>query len=257
MLSNLIKCGAIGVIDSGIGGLNILNALLKNFNNYNYLYYGDNKNAPYGNKLHRELKRLVSFGIGELVENNAKIIVVACNTLSTAVAEYVKAISPVPVVFTLPINNYDKEKYKAPCLISTPVTANSDFVKKNFCDFTVVPLPFLAGEIERYVLTPKKISVDKDLNAIPENTDYLFLGCTHYIYIKKVIERLTGIKVNDNRQNVLRSVANYLPSINVREVKGKPTVYFLGNSADYNFTVFHNCFVAHNHRKVTFIPKIL
>lgn len=253
-MNNLLKYGFVGVMDSGIGGLNVLKTIAVNNPKLNLIYYGDNTNAPYGNKSLYELKKLALKGIGRLLDNNAKIIVVACNTLSTTMLDYIKAISPVPVIPTLPINTVNTNIYKSPSLIATPNTINSNYVKLNFKNFNLVPLPFLAGEIERYILSPNKISVEKDLNALPDNTDYLYLGCTHYIFIKDRIKSALNICVEDNSNEVYKLLTQNLANAGVKNVKGKGLITFVGESNKYNYNVFKNVVYPKCFHKIILIP---
>ena len=234
-----LKYGAVGVMDSGIGGLTVLNKLCKVNPKLNFIYYGDNQNAPYGNKSLRELKRLSLAGIDALVGNGAKIIVVACNTLSTTVLDYIKAVSPVPIIETLPSNKIDKNEFKSPTLIATPNTILSQYVKDNFNNFSLVPLPFLAGEIERFIFYPNKISIEKDLNALPVDVDYLYLGCTHYIFLKDRISAiLPSVTIADNLNDVASLLTSVLLKTSIKAVVGKRQIRFVGSSRDYNYTVF-------------------
>ncbi len=253
-MNNLLKFGSVGVMDSGIGGLTILNAISASYPKLNLIYYGDNKNAPYGNKPLRELKRLAINGVEHLVENGAKLIVVACNTLSTNLIEYIKAVSPVPVVPTLPINEINESKYAVPTLIATPNTINSNYVKTEFKNFSLVPLPFLAGEIERFIFSPQKISLEKDLTALPDNADYLYLGCTHYIFLKPKIEEILNIKVCDNAHSVCELVKEALTKTNVKDMKGKAYINFVGDSRNYNYQVFKSVLYKRNSHKFIHTP---
>ena len=92
----------IGVMDSGVGGLSVLKRLVEVMPNQAFLYFGDNQNAPYGNKSKRELLRLVTSNIIYLLSYNVKAIVVACNTLSMGLMTEIKEFSPVPVFFVFP-----------------------------------------------------------------------------------------------------------------------------------------------------------
>ncbi len=248
-MNNLLKYGSIGVMDSGIGGLTILGAIANAFPKLNLVYYGDNLNAPYGNKSLRELKMLATRGIERLVTNGARIIVVACNTLSTTVLDYLKAISPVPVIPTVPIFNYDKKLYKCPTLIATPNTIFSPYVQENFKSFNLVPLPFLAGEIERWIFNPKRISVEKDLTAVPEATDYLYLGCTHYIFVKDRISAFLNVGVFDNALSVVSALKEALTKASVKNMPYKPYINFVGEGRDYNLNVFKKVLFKKNTHK--------
>ncbi len=73
----------IGLFDSGIGGLTVLKALIRDLPNYTYVYYGDNANAPYGEKSPEEIYDLTIKGIEFLFAKNCSLVVLACNTAST------------------------------------------------------------------------------------------------------------------------------------------------------------------------------
>ena len=70
----------VGVFDSGIGGLTVLSACRRIFPSPEYLYYGDNPNAPYGAKSEAEILRLVRGAVGKLCEEGVDAVVLACNT---------------------------------------------------------------------------------------------------------------------------------------------------------------------------------
>ena len=82
-----MKNNPIGVIDSGVGGLSIFKEIVKILPNESFIYIGDSKNCPYGNKSLAEIyslsKRLVEF----LLKKKAKIIVIACNTITVSCLE--------------------------------------------------------------------------------------------------------------------------------------------------------------------------
>lgn len=240
MYSKFEKTKSIGFMDSGIGGLNILRQAVKMLPKENFIYFGDNNNAPYGNRDVSTLKYLALKGLNKLLDNNVKVIVIACNTLSTQVLDYIKGISPVPIIPTLPIPLNDLSKYKCPTIICTPNTSISNYVKENFKSYNVVPLPFLAGEIERYIFSPNKISVNVDLKALPNNVDYLYLGCTHYLYIKNRIIDALNITVEDNLLSVCNSLVNFLEINSLKSRQGKANVEFIGECKNYNQKVFKN-----------------
>ena len=88
-----MKNGYIAVFDSGIGGISLLNALVDAMPYERFLYFGDNDNAPYGNKNKAELLRLAINGVELLKGYEIKGLVLACNTLSTScikeISEYI------------------------------------------------------------------------------------------------------------------------------------------------------------------------
>ena len=80
----------IGVFDSGIGGLTVLKRLIDKYPNNEYIYYGDTKNIPYGDKSIEELKVLASNIVEFLISKNVDMIVIACGTVSSNLSDYLK-----------------------------------------------------------------------------------------------------------------------------------------------------------------------
>ncbi|MGL4998455.1 MAG: glutamate racemase, partial [Cetobacterium sp.] len=69
----------IGVFDSGVGGITVLKEIIENLPNENIIYFGDNKNAPYGEKTKNEIEELC-IDVGDFLESNdCKAILIACN----------------------------------------------------------------------------------------------------------------------------------------------------------------------------------
>lgn len=73
----------IGIIDSGIGGITILKEIIKTLPKQKYIYYSDSINNPYGDKNYNELFNIVEKNVSFLIEKGCKVIVLACNTIST------------------------------------------------------------------------------------------------------------------------------------------------------------------------------
>lgn len=81
----------IGFFDSGVGGVSVLHEARRLMPNENFLFYGDNANAPYGPRPLEEIRQLSERGIGRLLERGVKAIVIACNTVTSAYAEILRS----------------------------------------------------------------------------------------------------------------------------------------------------------------------
>ena len=90
----------IGFLDSGIGGITVLNKALKLMPGENYIFYSDSQNNPYGDKSDAEIKSLCRRTVDYFVnERKCKAVVLACNTASAKAAKYLRAQFPsVPIV---------------------------------------------------------------------------------------------------------------------------------------------------------------
>lgn len=228
----------IGIYDSGIGGLNVLFKAKSILPNENYIYLGDNNNAPYGNKSIQELKALANKNIEILCKLNVKAICVACNTLSTSIYEYIKDISPVPIIPTLPINVSTRKDTAT--LIATPNTIKSEYVKRNFEKVFKLPLPFLAGEIERNIFSPSKINILHDMRGLNYGCDLIILGCTHYSFVKNSIKNVTGVKVVDTLDHTANLIEETLLKNDLINKNGGK-ITFIGEFKEYNLKVFKTC----------------
>jgi glutamate racemase len=89
---------AIGVFDSGVGGLTVLQALRRRLPEEDYLYLGDTARLPYGSKSATTVQRYAVNAAAHLVGDGVKLLVVACNTASSYALDQVQAASPAPVV---------------------------------------------------------------------------------------------------------------------------------------------------------------
>ena len=93
------KTQKIGIFDSGLGGTTVLKEMIKSLPNEDYIYYGDNGNFPYGSgKTKNELQKLTERILDFFVKNNCKLVIVACNTASTAAIDYLREKFSLPII---------------------------------------------------------------------------------------------------------------------------------------------------------------
>ena len=88
----------IGVFDSGLGGLSVWREIIKILPNESIWYYADSGNCPYGNRSKEELLALSIKIVECLLKKQCKLIVVACNTATSAAIDYLRANYKVPFV---------------------------------------------------------------------------------------------------------------------------------------------------------------
>ena len=189
----------IGVFDSGIGGLTVLEELVKELPQCNFIFYGDQKNNPYGEKSDEELLKITSEIVDYLNEKDCKVIVIACNTATTRcrnrlIEKYPDNvfIGTVPAVKVACDNNF-----KNTLVLATPATIESErlhqIVDENIREdqnIYLVPCHGLADAIEHNDV--EKIErILSEISAEYQNKeiDSIVLGCTHYPFIKDRIAR--------------------------------------------------------------------
>ena len=113
-----MKKRIIGVFDSGVGGLSVLEEIKKVNPNEEYVYLKDTENFPYGEKKKEEIIKLTRNNIKKLIEKNAKLIVIACGTATSQALETVKNEFEIPdniiPVCLLPLGYKDINCPKSP-----------------------------------------------------------------------------------------------------------------------------------------------
>lgn len=233
----------IGVFDSGSGGLTILRALVRELPEYSYVYLGDTKNAPYGEKGTDEIIELTKQGVDSLFSKGATLVVLACNTASAvALRELQQSWMPVhhsdkkllgivvPTIeqvtgadwsHTSPITTPISEERLTIGVLATPITVASNAypneIHKRNASVQVVQqsCPGLAGAIERK--DAKEIShlmslyVGELIEKAPTMQSVL-LGCTHYELVADQISQQLGGSVRLYHQPgiVAKSLKEYL-----------------------------------------------
>jgi len=235
----------IGILDSGIGGLTIWREIERLLSNESILYIGDHVYQPYSGKsvrvIRQRVKRLITF----LLERQAKLIVVACNTATVAgIDVYRRWFPTVPIIGVVPVvkTAVSITKTKHVAVISTPYTASSSYQKwliqsfANGCTVVNIGVPDLAAIIEQGKTGGREDAIlHRYLDPITKkNIDVIALGCTHYPFIKETIQTVVGkgVAVIDSGGAVARHTARILDANKLRAGEGKPyTVFYTTGDA--------------------------
>ncbi len=187
----------IGVFDSGVGGRSVANAIRKALPEHELLYAQDRKNVPYGTKAPDVLFALVLPILEDLVKKDCEVIVVACNTVTTTIIEDLRKMLPVPLIgiepMVKPAVKLTRTGVVAVC--ATPTTLASpryNELKKKYADGVQVIEP----DCSRWAEMIEKDQIDRVLikdvieECIQRNADVIVMGCTHYHWIEKIVERI-------------------------------------------------------------------
>ena len=241
----ITKNSPIGVLDSGVGGLTTVKELQLLLPKENIIYFGDNKNVPYGNKSQEEIIKLTRRMIEFLITQNVKVIAIACNTISTIIdfisADYdVKIIKVIDPVVDNIKNTLKKEKVG---LIATNFTVNSGYYDKMLGDTKVygkgsAELAAIvdSGNIDRSeVKEIVKTHIDNILER--ESVDTVILGCTHYPIVKDIFEECyPGINFINPAFQHAYAIKDYLEEKGwIKEEENKTfKVYTTGDMDKYN-----------------------
>lgn len=211
----------IGIFDSGVGGLTVLKEIQNIVPSSHIVYYGDNGNAPYGDKTEIEIKELC-LKIGEfLYENEVDIIVIACNTATAASIKALKNKFPIPVIGVIEPGiraALEVTKNKNIGVILTPASAKMGAYKNVFD--TVAPKTISLTEKGCKLICPMIENGWEDhygsyltdeiiklyIEQVSPEIDTLILGCTHY----PIVERNIAKYFKKNIVNPANETANEL-----------------------------------------------
>ncbi len=222
-------------IDSGIGGLSTLAECMKNLK-FNYIYYADNKNCPYGNHSASEILRYLS----EIIENFSKTyslaaVVIACNTATAAAIDQLrKKFNNLLIIGTEPaIALAKKQGFSNVFALTTPLTKQTLrynlLVKKSKLNVSSLAIKNLVPDIETWVLGPSFSSrcrllfhAATALNAA-KNSDCIVLGCTHYVFFKPFLKQLSTLPLLDGNSGIAHNLTTKINNLNLKTPK-KTTV---------------------------------
>lgn len=191
----------IGIFDSGIGGLNVLKELISIYPNNHYIYYGDTKNVPYGNKNKEELLSLSCHIIHFFEEKEVDLIIIACGTVSSNCYKDLLKETNIKIIdiITPTINYINNSCFKNIGLIGTTKTIESNIFQENIKNKNILfkETPSYVPIIENGDILNKKEEIINELNIFNNKIDCLILGCTHYPLLSNVISNYLNVSLID------------------------------------------------------------
>jgi len=254
----------IGFFDSGVGGTSIWKEVHQLLPNEHTIYLADSKNAPYGEKTKEEIIQFSIKNTELLLNENAKIIVVACNTATTNAIAFLREKYTVPFIGIEPAIKPAGlvTKTKKIGILATQGTLNSELFEKTSATIDVsIKILEQVGEglvnlIEEGEINSEEMNMllKKYLNPMmKENIDALVLGCTHYPYLIPQIKKIIGnsVEIIDSGSAVAKQTKNILDNFGLLNttVKHKTTHQFYTNK---NANVLSKLL---NNRKLEIIEK--
>lgn len=248
--NNERKNRPIGFMDSGVGGLSVLKEAIRILPNEDFIYYGDSKNAPYGNKTKEDIKMLTFAAVEHLMEKDIKALVVACNTATSAAIRALRLkYSDIPIIGIEPA-----VKPAVVCnqggriiVMATSTTIKQPKFKKLIDTYKdeaeIVPLAceglmeFVEyGNFDSNILNGY---LQKNLwPLVKENTDSIVLGCTHYPFLIPQIKEFLGnrnIMLIDGSKGTSSQLKRKLKEEGLLRAKGHVGEVIIENSSDDPF----------------------
>lgn len=245
----------VGLFDSGVGGLSVLRELRAQAPAARLLYFADSAHVPYGSRPLAEV-RAFSFAIADfLIGHGAQALVVACNTASAAALHPLRARVNVPVVGMEPAVKPAVEQSHSGvvAVLATPATFQGALfasVVERFAHGVEViaqVCPGLVEQIEAGALeTPQTEALLRGWiePLLARGIDALVLGCTHYPFVRPLIERIcgTGVRVIDPSAAVARQAMRVLAlqgaaAGNGAASEGTTTYFTSGDAAQFRLAL--------------------
>lgn len=233
----------IGIFDSGIGGLTVARAIRRQLPNESIIYFGDTAHHPYGDKSEAAIQAYSVKIADLLLKKGCKVIVIACNSASSAayelLTEYVRKdahiLNVIDPMVELVVNHYAGKHIG---LIGTKRTVQSNIyatkieeAKKNIT-LKSMATPLLAPMIEEGFFNNQishEIITQYLSDPHLQDIDALILACTHYPLIKQEInDHYEGrIPILDSSEVVARALAHFLKDNNLKSNQLEPESHFL------------------------------
>lgn len=240
---------AIGILDSGVGGLTIWREIVKELPNESTVYLADSKNCPYGERSEDDIYRLAKRLIEFLIDKKVKLIVLACNTITVFCIDKLRIDFPdIPIVGTVPAVKIAAQhsRNKKIGILSTESTAKSKYqknlIKKFAKDCFVINkgdselVPYIEkGDTKSEGL--KKILRDTLKEFLEKHVDTIALGCSHFPFLRVEIGEVMGqkVKILDSGKAIARQVKRVLTNNNSLTLSNRPShrFYTTGNAKEF------------------------
>lgn len=206
----------IGVFDSGAGGITVLAELIRHLPGEKFIYLADSANAPYGTKGCECVRNLSLNAARILFAKSIKALVVACNTATSVAIKNIRSEFEIPVIGMEPAIKPAVEAGREGNIVvmATPLTLKEEKFNNLFSKYNdgarIIPVPcpglveLIESEAEPEKVKKYLINLFRDINISDVST--IVLGCTHYCFVKKQIQEITGerVKIFDGNAGTAR-----------------------------------------------------
>lgn len=239
----------IGFFDSGMGGVSVLRVAVQMLKHENFIYYGDNGNAPYGDKHEAEILALTANAADFLLKQGVKALVIACNTATSASINVLRKKLDIPVVSMEPAikpactQKGDGKVFMLATEATTHIKRYRELLDRMPEPDRVINVGCsgLVERIEQGVISENGFDdlLDKYLSPyFGVKADAVVLGCTHYPLISNIIERYFKAhfdgnhKLYDGSMGTVKQLSRVLKQNSLENEQGNANVEFY-TSGDY------------------------
>lgn len=216
----------VGFLDSGLGGISVLGEAVRMLPNENFLYFGDTKHIPYGDKPPQQVFEYTHSAIERLLSLGCKAIVIACNTATSVAAEQLRQELALPIIGMEPALKPASllEGEGKVLVMATRVTLAlpkfKGLMERYGQDAIPLPCPGLMECVEAGELSGERVNRLLEELLRPcwnEKIKAVVLGCTHYPFLKKTIARFFApdVQLIDGNAGTVRQLGRRLEAENL------------------------------------------
>lgn len=253
------KNHSIGIFDSGVGGLTVANEIVSKLPNEDIIYLGDTARFPYGTKTSSQLKEFTGQICNYLIKMNVKLIVIACNSASSAALEWAQEHFDIPIIGVVEPGAraaFLATKNRNIGVIGTEATIDSQSYVKAVHSFDAgitifqSPCPKFASFVENGQINGEEIN-DLALEYLKplreKKVDTLILGCTHYPLISDLIGEIMGPETSliNSAEETANEVKEILTRKELLKSDRKGNVRFLSTGPEEKFLKLGSRFFGH------------
>ncbi|TGN10376.1 glutamate racemase [Leptospira ilyithenensis] len=209
----------IGLFDSGLGGLSVLESLWKELGNIDFVYYSDLQNSPYGSLSKEKVIELSENAFRYLQGKDCKAVLFACNTATSAAAGFLRDTHKIPIFGMEPAVKPASLSHpnKPVAIFATELTLKEEKFK-NLLDtlpkrnnYIAVPCEGLAKLIDECLLDEAWDLLNGKILSVIKETDVFVLGCTHYVFLKeRILKHYPDVSVYEGNSGTAIHIKNVL-----------------------------------------------
>ncbi len=235
----------IGVFDSGVGGLTVLDECLASLPAEDFVYFGDTAFFPYGERTADELRDRSLKIVDWLLGQNVKLVVVACNSATAAALDYLQTQREVSIIGVMAPEAHaavQASRSRRIGLLATEATVSSGSYERMVhahdagAEVTSVACPELAPAIQNgdeFDADLLELVRDYAAPLREADVDTAILGCTHYPMIERLLRRtLPGVALISSGVEIAREVRETLERKELLRAWGREGEYRFACSGD-------------------------
>ncbi|MDR0269552.1 glutamate racemase [Paenibacillus sp.] len=259
----------IALFDSGLGGLTVLSEAVKQLPKEDFLFFADTLHVPYGTKTKEQVQDFVRESLNQILQEDIKALVIACNTATSAAAEELRQEYSFPIIgmepAVKPAVEMNRETGKRVLVAATPLTLHQSKYTQLISrvdDHSIVdslPLPELVTYCEAMQFDPAVILAYFSEKFSSYNlNDYgtLVLGCTHFPFYKPLLSKILPkhVKIIDGSRGTVRRLTQVLAEKGLLGERGGGDIRFACSSQDPTYLLkMQQAFELYHSRQIAYV----